>query len=88
MARLSDIFLEKERVQDVTAWMPIRKGVRFLVRPTAFQGYLNAVKGLESQKEDIREEGYATALAEHLIVDWEGLDNEEGEKLNCTIKKK
>ena len=88
MARLSDVFLKKNRVNDVSAWKTIRKGVRFHLRPTSYQPYIDATTNIDHLPKDERERRYTEAMAKHLLIEWEGLDDDDGSAMESNLPNK
>lgn len=86
MARASDIFLKRDRAKNAKAWMPVRGGVKFLILSSMNEAYQKAVSAPGHDDDD---EYYTKLVAKHLILDWQGLDNDEGTApLECTEETK
>lgn len=92
MPRLSDTFLLKDRAKSATAWMPIF-GVRFKIACAMNDGYQDAIKDQlrKVNKNGVKKEQekyFAKAVADHLLLDWEDLEGDDGKPLDCTDENK
>ena len=82
MARLSDVFLQRDRINDAQEWMNIRKGVRFLVRSATYEPYQEYINNApDNMNKEESEKYYRDAIAIYLWLDWDGLDDGE-----CTLE--
>lgn len=86
MPRLSDTFLKADRVNDVTSTLSIR-GVNFKVRSVMNEDYQKAIKNPPLDRID-DDDYYVEAVAEHILIDWNNLDDDDNKPLKSTKKNK
>ena len=88
MARLSDVFLKRDRVKDATAKMKIEgTDVVFIVRPAMNPDYVNAVQNPPKEMENV-DGYYADCVAIHLLVGWENVCDDDGNFIEPTQSNK
>lgn len=83
MARASDIFLKRSRGNDATVWKNIN-GVKFHIASVLNESYQKGV----NKTGDHEDAYYTKQVAEHLLLDWKGLDNDDGTPMNCNLDNK
>lgn len=84
MAKASQMFLKRSRAQNAKAWLIIRE-VKFLVQSAMHKDYQKKVAELGHDDDP---EFYSKLVAEYLILDWKGLDNEDNTEMECTLENK
>lgn len=85
MPRLNDVFLKRARAQSAKEWKTVR-GVRFSIASAMNEGYQ---KGVADDAASEKDDAYYTKLvADHLLLDWENLDDDDGNPIPCTTENK
>lgn len=78
MARLSETFLNNDRAKDATAWVNLRGGVRMKIAWFYSEAFQKALSNKDSDAKRV--------FAEHLVLDWENLEDDEGNPLECNVE--
>lgn len=81
MARLSDTFLHNERAKTASAWHELRGGVR--LRVAWFYS-----EALQKAMREKPEEKAVNLFAEHLLLGWENIENDDGTPMEATYENK
>ena len=85
MPRLNETFVRRDRLAKATEWHTLH-GVSFLVASSSSD---EMIKSYDVPDHVFQSEGYFVGIiAEHTLLDWKNLDNDDGTPMACTTENK